>query len=143
MPNCARRLARLGGEAAIRFYCTASTRGEPASHFDAIFCLAVLRHGDLQADVPERCDPTIAFADVERTVADLTRCLKPGGLLVIWNSHFRLSDMAVAVQYETELRDEFGKWANAPLYGPDNVRLDGVDYDEAVFRKRQGATAVD
>lgn len=134
--RCKRRLEHAGGDAAIRFCCAGSTTGEPDDHFDAIFCLSVLRHGDLEATRPERCDAILPFADVERTVVELSRCLKPGGFCVIWHCHFRLSDMSVSWQYETVMTDGLGKWANSPLYGPDNQRLDGVQWCDAVFCKR-------
>ena len=41
---CRKRLARAG-DASISFGVAASTAGEPVAAYDAIFCMAVLRHG--------------------------------------------------------------------------------------------------
>ena len=43
-----------------------------------------------------RCDHLIRFEDFARAVADFERCLKPGGLLIIRHSNFRLRDAPMA-----------------------------------------------
>src|SRR6202000_2892071 len=52
------------------FAVAASTAAEPPETYDAIFCLAVLRHGDLGRHRPARCDALIRFADFARVTAD-------------------------------------------------------------------------
>ncbi len=124
-------------DALVRFTCANSADAEPAASYDAIFCMAVLRHGALGEDRPASCDAAIRFADVETLVNSLVRVLKPGGYLVIWSSHFRFADMRAAADFDVVLRDATGAHFNTPLYGPDNVRLpDMPPYCDAIFRKR-------
>ena len=65
--------------ARVSFAAAPNTVDEPSSHYDAIFCLAVLCHGDVTARRAQRCDPLIRFEDFSRAVSDFERCLKPGG----------------------------------------------------------------
>lgn len=132
---CDRKLAKRRLQNRIEFRCAGSPVAELAESYDAILCLAVLRHGALQDSAPESCWPWIDFAAVDRLVADLAHCLKPGGYLALWNSHFRFTDMSVASQFDAVLLNERGGWANTPIYGPDNRRLDVADYCAAVFQK--------
>jgi len=85
---CRKRLS-AAPDAGLVFETAASTEEEASSVYDAIFCMAVLRHSGLGLAGITRCDPLLRFADCARTVADFERCLKPGGLLIIRHSHFR------------------------------------------------------
>jgi len=134
---CRRRL-RARPSPNIHFTCAASPEAEPESHYDAIFCMAVLRHGDLMAAPPDTCMPLFDFAKGEALVTALARCLKPGGLIVFWNVHFRFCDTRVAEQFDVVFADPRHPKANFPLYGADNRRLDVPAYCDAVFRKRGG-----
>ena len=79
---------RLDGQklSGITFECASSPAALPTAHFDAILCMAVLQHGALRLDSPISCADHIRFADVAAIITGLARCLKPGGLLVIWQS---------------------------------------------------------
>ena len=127
---CERRRARAG-DAAMAFATAGSTAGEDAASYDAIFCMAVLRHGDL-ADAA-RCDPLLRFEDFEAAVGDFARCLKPGGLLVLRHCNFRFRDAAASRGFATMLRVPPNP--RTPLFGRDNRRLVGVQDHEVVFRK--------
>ncbi|MES2442068.1 MAG: class I SAM-dependent methyltransferase [Pseudomonadota bacterium] len=116
----------------LSFEAASSTAGEPANRYDAIFCMAVLRHGSLTLDTP-RCTPLLDFADFASTVADFHRCLKPGGLLAIRYSNFRLCDAPAAAGFEPVYRGV--AHAPIPLYGPDNALLPESSYRDCVFRK--------
>lgn len=59
-------------------------------------CLVVLRHARLQEERPSSYAAILPFAQVERFTESLTRLLGSGGLLALWNVHFRLADMAAA-----------------------------------------------
>jgi len=74
---CRRRLAR-NADAAISFELANSTAAEADARYDAIFCMAVLRHGALANPGITRCDHLIRFEEFAHTVADFGRCLKPG-----------------------------------------------------------------
>jgi SAM-dependent methyltransferase len=121
----------------ITFALADSPAREPTGHYDAIFCLAVLRHGELDATMPERCDAYIKFNDVAELVADLARCLKQGGLMAIKHSHFRFVDFPVASQFEVVWAETQRPGFKSPLYGSDNKRLNVPPYCDAVFRKRR------
>ena len=127
----------------IHFSQAASPDACPKDSFDAIFCMAVMRHGALGAELPDRCDHLIEFATVEALAADLSHCLKPGGYLVIWHANFRFSDMAASADFRTALRLPWCEDANHPLYGADNRRIHDAVYTDAVFRKveNQAVTA--
>ncbi|MBF0334612.1 MAG: methyltransferase domain-containing protein [Alphaproteobacteria bacterium] len=128
------RLARQGGDSGIRFAVAASAETMPANSFDAIFAMAVFRHGELGDDRPERCDHRLRFADFERTVTDLARCLKPGGLLAIRHANFRFRDTAVAAEFDTLMSRPARP--ETPVYGADDRLLPHHPDEPVVFRKR-------
>jgi 2-polyprenyl-3-methyl-5-hydroxy-6-metoxy-1,4-benzoquinol methylase len=130
---CNRRLAQAG-DVNMAFRAAASTADEAAQSYDAIFCMAVLRHGGLARDAV-RSDPLIRFEDFERAVADFARCLRPGGILALRHSNFRFRDAAASQDFETLLSVRHNP--ATPLFGRDNRRLAEVPPEiEAVFRKR-------
>jgi SAM-dependent methyltransferase len=51
-------------------------------HYDAIFCLSVLRHARLDAEQPASCEAIMPFARYAQFVENLDRALKPGGIRV-------------------------------------------------------------
>lgn len=131
---CRKRL-RTVPDPDISFGVARSTEAEASSSYEAIFCMAVLRHGSLGLPGVTRCDPLLRFEDFARTVADFERCLKPGGLLIIRHSNFRLCDAPAAKSFETILRVPHRN--QTPLFGPDNRLLPERDYPDTVFRKRR------
>jgi SAM-dependent methyltransferase len=132
---CQRRLRR-SPDAGISFAAASSTHAEPANAFDTIFCMAVLRHGALERPGVGRCDHLISFEAFARVVDDFRRCLKPGGLLVITHSNFRLCDAPAGVAFEAILRVNLADAGGpTPIFGPDNLLMPSVDYPDTVFRK--------
>ncbi|MEI9996636.1 MAG: class I SAM-dependent methyltransferase [Rhizomicrobium sp.] len=127
--------AALGGDPHLAFAVAGSTAQEADASYDAIFCMAVLRHGDLARSRPPRCDHLIRFADFERTVADFARCLKPGGLLALRHSNFRFKDTAAAASFETVLNVH--RYTDTPQYDPANRRLPDMAHESALFGKRR------
>lgn len=124
----------------LSFVLAGSVEAEATASYDLVLAMAVFRHGDLGV-VPARCDHLIRFADFERTISDLARILRPGGLLAIRFANFRFSDTRVAAEFETVLTLEDGPGLGVtPLYGRDNTLLDGMVYGDVVFRKRMIAT---
>jgi SAM-dependent methyltransferase len=121
----------------LDFTVAGSTTHLPDASYDAIFCLAVLRHGGLQEGPAPRCDHLLRFADFSALVADFARCLKPGGLLAIAHSNFRFADTPTATAFEVVLRATPGQpGSQTPLYGRDNRLLPSAIYRDVVFRKR-------
>ena len=132
---CRRRLKEKP-DAAMSFECASSIEAEPATVYDAIFAMAVLRHGNLGLPGVTRCDHLIRFDEFARVVEDFRRCLKPGGLLVIRHSNFRLCDTPVGTAFDTVLRVKNAETTKkTPIFGPDNLLMPGVEYPDAVFRK--------
>lgn len=136
---CRKQLS-LSSDGNIRFELADSPDAEPDSSYDAVFCLSVLRHGDLGIDTPASCEHLIRFADFEKLVAGFARVLRPGGYLAIRHSNFRLADTASAAEFEALLRIETRLHRQkTPLYDRNNRLLEGVEYDEVLFRKRDMA----
>jgi len=132
---CRRRLKEVP-DPAMSFSLASSTDAEPAAFYDTIFAMAVLRHGSLGEPGVTRCDHLIRFEEFARAVEGFRRCLKPGGLLVIWHSNFRLCDAPAGAAFETVLRLKLPDAAKkTPLFGPDNLLMSGAEYPDTVFRK--------
>ena len=130
------RLRRLRVRAPKTVFAVAGSVSHLAdASVDAVFAMAVFRHGDLNTSPPPpQSAHRIRFADFEQSVVDLVRVLKPGGLLVIQNAMFRFCDTRAAEHCETVLTIE--RESPPQLYGPDDSLLQGVRYPDVVFRKR-------
>jgi len=129
--------ARDEGHANIAFHTAESTAGEQAESFDAIFCLAVLCFGDLTTSSAERSDPYLRFEDFERIVADFSRCLKPGGLLLLHTTNFRFCDTVAARDFDAVLEADPAQLAPDVLFDRNNRLMPGVRYRSVAFRKRE------
>ena len=130
---CRSRQGRMGDDR-MSFAAAGSTAGEAGANFDAIFAMAVFRHGILNSSPPPpECDRHIRFAEFEQSVTDLARTLKPGGLLIIRNAMFRFGDTQAAGGFETAL--SLKNDVPDPHYDRDNCVLPDVDYPDVVFRK--------
>ena len=128
--------ARLRGDHRISIAVAADTRGEADESYDAVFCLAVLCHGDLTAVHSQRSDRLFPFARFERAVADLARCVRPGGFLFLHTVNYRFSDTSTAAQFDTVLKAHEEYLAADLLYGRDNRLMAGARYTPVGFRKR-------
>lgn len=133
---CRKKLNR-SGDPRMCFKQASSAKAEPESYYDAVFCMSVLRHGDLGVSTPETCGHLIRFADFEQLVTELGNCLKPGGYLVIGGSNFRFADTLVSAGFDAVFSlVEKAPRKDTPLYGPDNRYLADALYNEIIFRKR-------
>jgi SAM-dependent methyltransferase len=117
----------------LGFVRAASASSEAPHSYDAIFALSVLRHGRLDAEAPDDCSAILPFARFAAAVAALDACLKPGGLLIVWGSHFRFADLPLAIGYEVILSR--AAKSRTPVYGPDNRRLAYCGTEDIIFRK--------
>ena len=122
---------RKSGDARIRFSVSGSTQDQPDASYDAIFAMAVFRHGNLNNS--PRCDRYIRFSDFETSVADMARILKPGGLLIVHHAMFRFEDTRVAAAFRTILRADNDE--ATPIYDRDNCLIGVVDSSGVVFEK--------
>jgi trans-aconitate methyltransferase len=105
------------------------------SSYDAIFCMAVFRHGSLGDAVFPRCDHRIRFADFDRTLVDLAASLRPGGLMFIEWSNFRFHDTRAFAQFEAAHAAPQAARPD-PIYDRSDRLMPGVTYRDVVFRKR-------
>jgi SAM-dependent methyltransferase len=123
--------------ARLSFEVAASPSGEASASYDAVFCLAVLCQGDLTVRGALRSDPLMYFEDFARTVADLARCLKPGGLLFLHTTNFRFCDTDTAAQFDPVLDADIAQLAPDVLFDRHNRLLPGERYRAVAFRKRR------
>ena len=128
--------ARALGDDQLSFAAGSNTRNEPTCHYDAIFCLAVLCHGDLTIRGAQRSEALLRLEDFERTVADLARCLKPDGLLLLHTTNFRFGDTAAADAFEVVLEAQPEQMAGDALFDRQGRRMAGERYYPVGFRKR-------
>ena len=119
----------------ITFACADTPDALVADGYDAVFCLSVLRHGDLEVLRPERCTGLMAFAQFAAAVEMLDRCVRPGGLLILWGCHFRFTDTHISACYRTVEMPRV-KPQPGPFYGPDDRLLPEGRYAAFVFMKR-------
>jgi SAM-dependent methyltransferase len=139
---CCMERVRVEGSHGLSFECASSTANEPGASYDAIFCLAVLCLGDLTVRHAQRSDPLLYFDDFARTVADLARCLKPGGLLLLLTTNFRFGDTGTATDFDVVLEAELPQLAPDVLFDRSNRLLPGVRYLPVAFRKRRATRAI-
>jgi SAM-dependent methyltransferase len=111
-----------------------------ANGYDAVFCLSVLRHGDLDVLRPEACTEQLPFARFAAAVAALDRCVRPGGMLILWGCHFRFTDTATATRYRV-IATPGARPQPGPFYGPDDRMLAERAYAAFVFIKDAALTA--
>ena len=128
--------AQLTNEQSISFATAATTKGELPTSFDAIFCLAVLCHGDLTISGAQRSDPLLRFEDFELIVADFERCLKPGGLLFLHTTSFRFADTASARKFDIALEAELSDLAPDGVFDRNNRLIPRERYRPVAFCKR-------
>lgn len=130
----ARRKVAIAGATQVTIAEAASPPAGVAL-YDAVFCLSVLRHGELDAFQPEFCTDILPFRRFAETIAALDRVLKPGGYLFLWGCNFRFADTAVAAGYEV-VPVPAKQPQPGPFYGPDDARLPVSHTRDFVFRKR-------
>ncbi|WP_157134570.1 class I SAM-dependent methyltransferase [Sphingomonas sp. PAMC 26605] len=135
-PACiarAKRSARADAPT-IRFACADRPDAFAGTRYDAVFCLSVLRHGDLEAKRPPTCTDLLPFARFAEAVDALDRCLGPGGLLVLWGCNFRFADSPVAAGYRA-LTVPGQNAQPGPFYGPDDQLLPIAESSAFLFVK--------
>jgi hypothetical protein len=117
-----------------RFLCADSPDAFAPARYDAVFCLSVLRHGDLESHRPDRCTHLLPFARFAVAVEALDNCLLPGGLLILWGCNFRFTDTVTAARYRT-IASPGAKSQPGPFYGANDRLLPDDTYAAFVFVK--------
>lgn len=136
--NIARAQARLSrmGDDRLSFTIAASAAGEGIGNHDAVFAMAVFRHGEL-GDCPPTCSHLLHFAEFEQSLMELSACLKPGGLLFLRHANFRFQDTVLAQQFDLLL--ERPRNPRTPIYDVDEALLPSQPALEGVaWRKCAG-----
>lgn len=108
----------------------------PDERFDAVLAMAVLRHGQLEAERPDPSAGILPFARFAEAVAMLDSVLEPDGWLAIGNSHFRFADAPSARGYAPDPA-RFGALSSPDLlYGADDRRIDHPAPIAVLWQKR-------
>ena len=126
------------GDDGVSFATAASAVAEPVGRFDAVFAMAVFRHG-LLGGGPPRCDRYLRFDAFERTVTTLAQRIRPGGLLIIRHANFRFEDTAASAAFDCMLRQPYR--ARTPVYGRDNRRLAETGEEGVIFLRHVAGDA--
>ena len=127
---------RTAGIPGLSFSVAANLEREDAGSYDAIFCLAVLVHGDLTTKGAQRCDPLLQFSDFERMARDFYVHLRSGGLLCLHTTNFRLCDTDVAQDFDILLEAAPEQLAADVKFDRNNQLMPNVQYRPVIFRKR-------
>jgi hypothetical protein len=118
----------------VRFACADAPDAFGDGLYDAVLCLSVLRHGDLDVLKPSRCTAWMPFARFAAAVTALDARVRPGGLLVLWGCHFRFGDTDTAAGYRP-LPTPGIRLQPGPFWGADDRRLPDADEPAALFVK--------
>ena len=122
---------RMAGDAATSVVPPERIEGR----FDLIFALAVLQvqpHRVAEAGI-EDLSEIYPFARFDAQLAELAARLRPGGLLCLYNAHYRVEDSSVA----TGLEAIAGSPAlEHPIFAPDGRRLPPGTVGRSLFRRR-------
>ncbi len=108
---------------------------QSGERFDAILAMAVLRHGQLEADRPDQCSHVMRFARFAATLAMLDAALAPRGWLAIGHAHFRFGDWPEAERYGADDAAFPGLSEPELLYGADDCRIDQPGRTAVLHRK--------
>jgi hypothetical protein len=102
--------------------------------------MAVFRHGDLADARYQSCARVIRFADFARMIGEITRRLKPGGLLLVVHANFRFRDTPAADDFEVACRMDLARpgLPVTPVFDREDRRTGEVNYGEVMFRKKTG-----
>ena len=139
---CNRKLRR-NPDPRIRLDVAGSADREPPGAYDAIFCMAVFRHGDLGASSQENCAGLIRFSEFEADIASVSRSLRVGGLLLVIHSNFRFCDTDAYRNFIPiyAQRDQ-GDNLSSAYYNNLDVKTTGQSYCDAIFRKIEKISAL-
>lgn len=130
--EAARKTKRFGDSV---YLTDVATSLQYKNGFDAVLCLTVLLDRRLRIEGRTECSDFITFAQFEETATALAKCVKLGGLLVIYGCNFRFSDTAISSDFDTNTGFQ-PEDRGTPVFGRDNRLLPGVHNTDAVFRRR-------
>lgn len=134
--TCRARWQQQGSPSRIEFIKAGSTDLEASDSYDAVFAMAVFRHGDL-GTAPPLCQPLFDPRAAERALTDLARVLKPGGLLAIRHANVRFTDMAIAQGFEPVYHCPPLPMIRTPIYDLAGTLRPGIVGDDGLYRKKR------
>lgn len=110
--------------------------------FDVVFAMSVLcvypqskRRNGLKTLYP--------FDLYDSTMLHIDTLVKPGGLLVIYNSNYRFIDSSISPWYAARSRDKFEDNGFVPKFSKQSVRMSGFQGSDIIFRKSNQVSARD
>lgn len=133
---CRARWRRAGSPPRLEFIRAGSTEQEASGCYDAVFAMAVFRHGSL-GSAPPVCQPLLDPVAAERALTDLARLLKPGGLLALRHANLRFSDLSIAAAFEPVYLCPPLPKIVTPIYGVDGRLRPGLTGDDGLYRKKR------
>lgn len=103
----------------------------PNDKYDLIFCMSVLcRWPD--TETVNNCGDIYGFDKFDYAISQLTNHLKINGILVIYNSNFRMMDSTFYKNYECVCESESSGFVHK--FDINNNKISS-DYKECIFRK--------
>jgi hypothetical protein len=105
--------------------------------FDAIFCMAVLQRTPhiVEAEGIASLKDVYPFEKFEQQVSELDAMLRPGGLLVVHHTQYRVRDTALGSRY-TPLNVSDVPPDRLPLFDRNSVRIPDALREGSIFVKR-------
>ncbi len=101
--------------------------------YDIVFAMSVLCRWPQTAGL-EDCSEFYTFDEFARSVADLDRNLRVGGLLVVYNANFSVLETETAARYEVV--KGYGIWKNGFVHRfGRNHKRDNRIMDDCIYRK--------
>lgn len=105
-----------------------------AGRFDIVFALAVLQvqpHRVAEAGIAD-LSPIYPFERFDAQLSRLADLLSPGGLLCVFNAHYRVEDSSASAKLRAV---EESPALDHPVFGPDGLRLAPGTVGRSLFRK--------
>lgn len=135
-PWCIRQARKKSKNPNHLFTHRLSKEFERADEFDAIFCMAVFQRTENRTNDDNSLADGFLFEQFENEIKMLDKKLKPGGLIIIDNSDFRLMDTSVSKQYEPLASFDQNKIIrNRPVFDRNNRKISDKNEAYRVFVK--------
>lgn len=90
---------KFNSDPAIQFFYSNDENIKQHGPYHIIFCMSVLCRWEDTRDLKD-CSAVYPFEKFDKTVVQLSDCLVPGGVMVIYNSNFCLEESSVGKLYD-------------------------------------------
>ena len=129
-----RKAIKNFGSSRVRFEKSSSKTLDANGPFEMIFCMSVLCHWP-EAKKMDDISSVFPFARFEESLHLLNAHLKPGGLLVIYNSNYCFKDSSLYRLYQPVVSDCVTGSGFVHKFSPSGRKIEGLFYPETLFRK--------